>query len=123
MSLIFCCWRARCLSNSFSLFPCQVFSSVFDLDTSALVGSTAGALSINQGAANYSIPITVPLGSGGMKPELSIHYNSNSGNGLLGIGFRLGGLSAIYRCGKTIATDGVKSRVSYDDNDRYCLDG
>jgi hypothetical protein len=31
-----------------SLFPCQVFSSVFDLDTSALVGSTAGALSVEQ---------------------------------------------------------------------------
>jgi hypothetical protein len=26
-----------------------------------------------------------------MKPELSIYYNSNSGNGLLGIGFKLGG--------------------------------
>jgi hypothetical protein len=58
-----------------------------------------------------------------MKPELSINYNSNSGNGLLGVGFGLGGLSAIHRCSKTIAIDGVKGGVNYDDNDRYCLDG
>jgi hypothetical protein len=37
--------------------------------------------------ANYAIPITVPPGISGMKPELSINYNSNSGNGLLGVGF------------------------------------
>jgi hypothetical protein len=43
--------------------------------------------------------------------------------GLLGIGFKLGGSSAIYRCDKTIATDGMKGGVGYDDNDRYCLDG
>ncbi|CAB5506770.1 hypothetical protein AZO1586I_1685, partial [Bathymodiolus thermophilus thioautotrophic gill symbiont] len=106
-----------------SLFPYQAFSSVFDLDTSALMGSTAGALSVEQGVANYAIPIIVPPGISGMKPELSIHYNSSSGNGLLGIGFSLGGLSAVYRCSKTIATDGVKDVVGYDDNDRYCLDG
>jgi hypothetical protein len=46
----------------------------------------------------------------------------NSGNGLLGVGFGLGGLSAIHRCSKTIAIDGVKGGVNYDDNDRYCLD-
>jgi hypothetical protein len=39
----------------------------------------------------------VPPGISGMKPELSINYNSNSGNGLLGVGFGLGGLSAIHR--------------------------
>jgi hypothetical protein len=37
------------------------------------VGSTTGALSIGQGAANYAIPITVPPGISGMKPELSIN--------------------------------------------------
>jgi hypothetical protein len=26
-------------------------------------------------------------------------------------------------CSKTIAIDGVKGGVNYDDNDRYCLDG
>jgi hypothetical protein len=53
----------------------------------------------------------MPPGISGMKPELSINYNSNSGNGLLGIGFGLSGLSAIHRCSKTIATDGMKGGV------------
>ncbi|VVH50865.1 hypothetical protein BPUTSESOX_1104 [uncultured Gammaproteobacteria bacterium] len=108
-----------------SLFPYQAFSTepLPIIDTSALVGSTAGALSVEQGAVNYSIPITMPPGISGMKPELSINYNSNSGNGLLGIGFGLSGLSAIHRCSKTIATDSMKGGVGYNDNDRYCLDG
>ncbi|SMN14709.1 Rhs family protein [uncultured Candidatus Thioglobus sp.] len=93
------------------------------IDTTALVGSTAGSFSVNQGAANYAIPITVPPGIAGMQPELSINYNSNTGNGQLGIGFSLGGLSIIHRCAKTIATDGIKGGVNYDSNDRYCLDG
>jgi hypothetical protein len=100
--------------------PTQATASI---DTSALVGSTAGSLSINQGAANYTIPITVPPGIAGMQPELSINYNSNAGNGQLGVGFSLGGLSIIHRCSKTIATDGTKGGVNYDSNDRYCLDG
>ncbi|WP_202776138.1 SpvB/TcaC N-terminal domain-containing protein, partial [Bathymodiolus azoricus thioautotrophic gill symbiont] len=100
--------------------PTQATASI---DTSALVGSTAGGLSINQGAANYTIPITVPPGIAGMQPELSINYNSNAGNGQLGVGFSLGGSSIIHRCSKTIATDGTKGGVNYDSNDRYCIDG
>ncbi|SMN00333.1 Rhs family protein [uncultured Candidatus Thioglobus sp.] len=101
----------------------QTIANTSDIDISTLVGSTPGSLSINQGAANYTVPITLPPGAGGMQPELSINYNSNSGNGQLGVGFSLGGLSNIHRCSKTIATDGVKGGISYNNNDRYCLDG
>ncbi|WP_202763198.1 FG-GAP-like repeat-containing protein, partial [Bathymodiolus thermophilus thioautotrophic gill symbiont] len=94
-----------------------------NIDTTALVGNTAGSFSVNQGTANYAIPITVPPGIAGMKPELSINYNSNMGNGQLGVGFSLGGLSTIHRCTKTIVTDGVKGGVNYDDHDKYCLNG
>ena len=94
-----------------------------NIDTSALVGSTAGNFSVNQGAANYTIPITIPPGVAGMKPELSINYSSQAGNGLLGIGFSLGGVSAITRCAKTIATDGAKGGVNYNTSDKYCIDG
>jgi hypothetical protein len=101
------------ISVWYSLFACPLVPAVAirrwpsrtaSIDTSALVGSTAGGLSINQGAANYTIPITVPPGIAGMQPELSINYNSNTGNGQLGVGFSLGGLSIIHRCSKTIAT-------------------
>lgn len=75
------------------------------------------------GAATYDIPIQVPPGIAGIEPSLSLHYDSNSGNGLLGVGWNLSGLSSITRCPRTPAQDGVRGSVSYDDNDRFCLDG
>ncbi len=88
-----------------------------------LVGKLQGSYSVNQGAFNYSIPIDVPAGINGHIPSLSINYNSQSGNGLLGMGFSLSGLSSIHRCAKTIAIDGVKGGINIDENDRLCLDG
>nr|VFK18908.1 MAG: Repeat domain-containing protein [Candidatus Kentron sp. LPFa]VFK33464.1 MAG: Repeat domain-containing protein [Candidatus Kentron sp. LPFa] len=89
----------------------------------SLVGSIPGQLSVRQGAAVYAIPIEVPPGVAGMQPDLAITYNSNAGNGLLGVGFSLSGLSVITRCGQTIAQDGRKGGVYYDARDRFCLDG
>nr|VFJ59838.1 MAG: RHS repeat-associated core domain-containing protein [Candidatus Kentron sp. DK] len=88
-----------------------------------LVGSLPGQFSVEQGAAVYTIPIEVPPGVAGMQPALAITYNSNGGNGLLGVGFSLSGLSVITRCGQTIAQDGQKGGVYYDGRDRFCLDG
>nr|VFJ66174.1 MAG: RHS repeat-associated core domain-containing protein [Candidatus Kentron sp. DK] len=88
-----------------------------------LVGSLPGQLSVEQGAVVYTIPIEVPPGVAGMQPDLAITYNSNAGNGLLGVGFSLSGLSVITRCGQTIAQDGQKGGVYYDGRDRFCLDG
>nr|VFK21688.1 MAG: virulence plasmid B protein [Candidatus Kentron sp. LPFa] len=84
-----------------------------------LVGSIPGQLSVQQGAAVYTIPIEVPPGVAGMQPDQAITYNSNAGNGLLGVGFSLSGLSTITRCGQTIAQDGAKAGVYYDDRDRF----
>ncbi|WP_296820776.1 FG-GAP-like repeat-containing protein [Thiobacillus sp.] len=58
-----------------------------------------------------------------MEPKLSLVYNSQGGNGLLGMGWSLAGLSVIHRCPKTMVQDGVIGGVNYNANDRYCLDG
>src|ERR1700739_585280 len=58
------------------------------------------------GAATYSVPIAVPPGSAGMAPSLSLNYSSQSGNGILGFGWSLGGLPAMTRCPQTYAQDG-----------------
>ena len=85
---------------------------------------TPGQFQVSEsGAATYTIPIQVSPGVGGMEPKLSLNYSSQSGNGLLGVGWSLGGLGVVGRCPRTMAQDGVRGGVNYDSNDRYCLDG
>jgi hypothetical protein len=89
-----------------------------------VAGATPGSFRVTEsGAAEYRVPIRVPPGIAGMEPRLALVYNSQAGNGLLGVGWSLEGLSAIARCPRTMAQDGVRGAVNYDANDRYCLDG
>ncbi len=89
-----------------------------------VAGSIPGQFKVTEsGAASYRIPIQVPPGVAGMEPKLALVYNSQGGNGLLGMGWSLEGLSAITRCPRTMASDGVRGSVNFDLNDRYCLDG
>ncbi len=88
------------------------------------VGSLSGSFAINTtGAAAYTIPIEVPPGINGMQPNLTLVYNSQAGNGEMGLGWGLVGASSIYRCPTTLAQDGFIDGVDYDNNDQYCLDG
>jgi hypothetical protein len=83
-----------------------------------LVGSTPGQFAVSpSGAATYS------PGIAGMQPRLSLEYNSQAGNGIMGMGWSLAGLSAITRCPQTMAQDGVRGAVNYNNADRFCLDG
>ncbi|MFC5050071.1 toxin TcdB middle/N-terminal domain-containing protein [Rubritalea spongiae] len=89
-----------------------------------LVGSLGGELNVtNTGAATYSLPISVIDGVAGMAPNLSIDYDSTSGNGLLGKGFTIGGLSSITRMATSMDVDGYHDGIDFDDNDRFALDG
>ena len=87
-------------------------------------GATPGSFDVSPtGAASYNIPIAVPPGIAGIAPNLSLNYNSLSGNGLVGMDWSIGGLSVITRCPKTMAQDGIKEGIQYDTSDVYCLDG
>lgn len=85
---------------------------------------TPGQLVVNStGAATYTVPLQVPPGTAGMQPMLALAYNSQSGNGIAGMGWSIGGQSTITRCPQTMAQDGVSGSINYDANDRFCLDG
>jgi RHS repeat-associated protein len=75
------------------------------------------------GSATYTIPIEVPPGTAGMAPALTLQYDSSAGNGMLGMGWSLGGLPSIARCPRTMAQDGVRGGITFTGTDRFCLNG
>ncbi len=88
------------------------------------VGTLPGALTVDHdGTARYTIPIWVPPGRAGMEPKLALSYSSRSGNGLLGVGWSLAGLSEIRLCPKTVMEDNATRSIRFDGADPYCLDG
>jgi len=91
----------------------------------AYYGEVRGGVRVSSaGSAIYEIPIAVPPGTAGMTPALSLLYNSNLDNGLVGLGWFLRGTtSRVTRCDKTFVQDGIVHRVNYTVTDRFCLDG
>ena len=87
-------------------------------------GTLAGSFAVGQdGGASYSIPLRVPPGTAGIQPGLALRYDSRAGNGIVGMGWDLDGLSAIERCSASVIQDGFDCGVNDDDHDRFCLDG
>jgi len=89
-----------------------------------LVGSDGGSISVgNSGQAVWSMPVEVPSGINGVAPNLALSVSTSGGNGPLGVGGGLSGLSSISRCGRTIYQDGYFQAPQYEQSDAYCLDG
>ncbi len=94
------------------------------INTTLPVGSIPGSADVSHtGAATYTIPIEVPVGSQGLQPNLAISYNSQGGNTLMGRGWNLSGISCITREGKNLKYDGVRTAVNMDLTDCFALDG
>ncbi|GBF44543.1 RHS repeat-associated core domain protein [Leptospira ellinghausenii] len=63
------------------------------------------------GNASFNFPLEVPDGTGDLTPELNISYSSSGGNGLLGKGYGLSGISYIKR--------DISYGINYNSNDSY----
>ena len=110
-------------SGSQNMYSQQEFDNK-TINTNLAVGTVAGAPSVSStGAATYTIPIKIGKGTAGMEPSVSVVYNSQSGDGLLGKGWNLAGLSMISRVPRTIYHDGETVGVNLDYYDRYSIDG
>ncbi len=79
-----------------------------------LVGNTPTEFDVTYGgAASYKVPIMLPTGAAGVKPSVSLNYNSQFGNGVMGLGWQLSaGLARIERCYKRNTSQII-----------YCLNG
>ncbi len=94
------------------------------LSSAGQVGTTTGAFQVTAGGQSaYTMSVEVPPGIMGVVPQVAITYSSSGGNGLLGMGANLAGLSSITRCGKTFEQDNVSKAIQYDNTDFFCLNG
>ena len=75
------------------------------------------------GQLSYEIPIPALPGTGGMKPSLSVAYNTSTKNGLAGYGFDLTGLSIISRVPSDRFHDMVSTSIDFTTHDHFALDG
>ena len=100
------------------------------------VGTLAGSFRVDEsGGATYAVPLTLPPGRAGVTPPLGLQYNSQGGDGSIGRGWSLSGLSNITRCRRTReAGDFNVTRpggavfedfegITFTDSDAFCLDG
>lgn len=110
-----------------SLKLTYLFISIFctvSLHGQEAVGSPEGNLNVSStGGAIYSVKIDIPSGVGNVKPSLAIDYNSQSGNGIVGWGCNVSGISVISRAPKDIYHDGQAKGLTHTDDDAYYLDG
>lgn len=91
---------------------------------SSEVGVTEGELSVSlTGGATYTIPIATPPGINGVVPQVSLIYNSQSGNGLAGYGWNISGVSVITRIPTTRFHDDTIDPVDFNSQDKFALDG
>jgi len=78
--------------------------------------SPAGSVESFAGAFTLSVPITAPAYRS-LEPNLQLSYSSMGGNGIVGVGWSLGGLSGIERASRGRGTP------KYDASDIFLLDG
>jgi hypothetical protein len=75
---------------------------------SSAVGTLPGSMTVgSDGSGRYHIPLVAPPGRMGVEPDLSLEYSSESGNGIVGFGWSLKGISSITPCGSSFGRDGM----------------
>lgn len=99
-------------------------SGTYALDTSKDVGDIPYETKVTpQGALTYNVPIECYPSPSGLQPNISLVYNSMSGNGVAGMGWSIGGLSSISRVNSSVYYDGKVSAANFSDTCAFTLDG
>jgi RHS repeat-associated protein len=94
------------------------------VDLSKPVGEIDGNINTTpSGGVNYTIPIFVSPGTNGMQPNIALTYNSQTSEGIAGLGWNLAGISIISRAGKNFYHNGTISPVKYSTEDAFLMDG
>lgn len=98
----------------------QVESSI----SAAEIGTVAASFDVTpDGKASYTVPLKMVPGVAQSAPGLSLNYNQTAGNGLMGMGWYLAGLSEISRCPTNLDQDGYINGVNFNSVDQFCFNG
>jgi len=104
--------------------PTKTYDDITSINKNLAVGEIPISSIVSpSGAKCYNVPIEVVSGRMGFQPNISLTYNSQAGNGLLGIGWNLSGLSVIERENKNIYYDGKNETPKLSNDDAFTLDG
>ncbi|HRH64351.1 MAG TPA: SpvB/TcaC N-terminal domain-containing protein, partial [Bacteroidia bacterium] len=111
-------------ANATNAYP-ESESVELQLNKNLPVGSISGSPGVSaSGSAGYSFTVFAPPGTNGMSPQIAVAYNSNMGDGAIGRGWNIGGISTISRTPKTIYHDGKTQGILLQDLvDSWALDG
>lgn len=93
------------------------------INQSLPVGSISGTGNVASGGATYSISFALPPGTNGISPTVSANYFSMGGDGVLGRGWDIAGLSKITRTTRNMYFDNETNPVVMTNSDRFILDG
>lgn len=97
------------------IYAIITFAFLNNISAQSILPFTEINVGVNDmGTAIANIPIECNAGRNGMKPQVSIGYNSNVQHGILGQNFTLNGISSISRGGKNYHLDnGVQAGVTH----------
>lgn len=111
-------------SNYSTLFTEVDLARSIETSSQFTPGRINGNHSVSQsGAAIYNVPSMLPPGIKSMNPSLSLSYNSQAGDGPLGLGWDLSELSIISRVNKNLYLDNKLEEVMLDASDKFAIDG
>ena len=100
------------------------FSAGVSVNNTYVVAEIPAKLSVSSsGALTYQVPIEVPTGINGLQPSISLNYNSRAGNGVMGVGWSIGGLDMLHRCGSDYVHDKKVKPIILTDEDNICFNG
>lgn len=102
----------------------SIVPTSISVNTNNLVGEiTIISKETETGAKAYEVPLELPQGMNNFAPQLSLYYNSQKGNSVLGKGWSLNGVSEIVRGNRTFYYDGIAEGIIMNAEDAFYLDG
>ncbi len=101
-----------------------ILPDVAQIDKTNTVGEIEIKSGMTQtGAKTYEVPIKAYPGMNGFQPQISLAYNSQSGNSVVGLGWALSGIPIITRGGKNPFHDNKREGILMDNSDSFYIDG